>query len=336
MQMAAPRFEREPYQDKLEASLDMLFEIPWNRNQIGAEDVMAELRVWIIGLVLSQPSVDDVEGSVEAAQVTGWDVLAAVIVLLAAYPVGRLMQRLAKRAFRKTPDVPPEIIYEVSRGARYLIYLTAAAIALVLVGVGSSWIAIVIVVVLVLGVLIARPQIENTSAGLVLTVRPSFGVGDQIEVMGTRGTVLEIGSHSTVMESVDGVRSYIPNTSMLGEMVHVYTASDARRAQFDMSLATGTDIAKALGIISKSLPTADGVLSDPAPEVLASRLDQDALIVTARLWYSSKLKADIAPVSAAILAVRNALDEAGIELGGATTGLDVTNESAASDDPSPA
>jgi small-conductance mechanosensitive channel len=126
---------------------------------------------------------------------------------------------------------------------------------------------------------------------------------------------------------------------MLGETIHVYTASDARRTQFDMSLAAGTDIAKALGIIAKSLATAEGVLSDPASEVLASSLDQDAMIVRARFWYSSKLKGDAVPVSAAILAVRKALDDADIALGGATerqsTGIDVTNESTASDDPSP-
>jgi small-conductance mechanosensitive channel len=298
--------------------------------------VITQFRLWFVGGVLAQASVDDVEGAVESAQVTGWQILAAVIILIAAYPIGRLAQRFIKRAFRKAPDVPPELVYDVSRGARYLIYLSAGAIALVLVGVGSSWVAIVIVVILVIAVLIARPQIQNTSAGLVLTMRPSFGVGDQIEVMATRGTVLQIGSHSTVLESVDGVRSYIPNTSLLGEMVHVYTAGDARRAQFDMSLAAGTDIAKALGIISKSLPTAQGVLSDPAPEVLASRLDQDAIIVTARFWYSSKLKTDTGPVSATILAVRNALDEAGIELGGATTGLDVTKDEPETSGESPA
>jgi small conductance mechanosensitive channel len=291
--------------------------------------------LWFVVAILAQPSVDDVEGAVESSQVTGWQVLAAVLVLIAAYPIGRLAQRLVKRGFRKAPDVSPEIVYDVSQGARGLIYLCATAIALVLVGVGSSWIAIVIVVVLFVAVLTARPQIRNTSAGLVLTVRPSFAIGDQIEVMDTRGTVLKIASHSTVLESVDGVKSYIPNTSMLGEMVHVYTAADARRSQFDMSLAAGTDIAKALGTISKSLATADGVLSDPAPEVLATRLDQDAMIVTARFWYSSKLKTDIAPVSAAILAVRSALDDAGIGLGGATTGLDVTNESEKPDSTSP-
>ena len=184
-------------------------------------------------------------------------------------------------------------------------------------------------------VLTVRPQIQNTSAGLVLTLRPSFAVGDQIEVMGTRGAVLEIGSHSTVLESVEGVRSYIPNTSMLGEMVHVYTASDARRAQFDISLGAGTDIAKALGVISKSLATAEGVLPDPPSQVFATRLDEHAMIVTARFWYSSQLESDIAPVSAAIRTVRSALDEADIELGGTTTALDIAKTTDGSDDPSP-
>ncbi len=267
---------------------------------------------------------------------TGRQILAAVIVLIAAYPIGPLVQRLVKCAFRKVPGVPPALVYDVSRGARTLIWLSAGAIALSLVGVGGIWIAIVLVVVLLLVVLTVRHQIQSTSAGLVLTARPSLGVGVQIEVMGARGTVLDIGSHSTVLESIDGVKTYIPNTSMLDEMVHVYTASDARRAQFDMSLAAGTDIAKALGVISKSLAAAEGVLSDPAPEVLATQLDQDAMIVTARFRYSSKLKTDIAPVSAAILAVRSALDDAGIEFGGATTGLGVTNGSESPDDPSPA
>jgi small conductance mechanosensitive channel len=281
--------------------------------------------VFFHGMLAQADKVDQVEGAVESAQVTGWQVLAAIAVLIVAYPLGRLAQRLVKRAFRKVPDVPAVLIFDVSRGARSLVWVSAAAIALSLVGIGSSWIAIVLVVLLLLVVLTLRPQIQNTSAGLVLTMRPSFGVGDQIEVMGTRGMVLEIGSNSTELESVDGVRSYIPNTSMLGEMVHVYTASDARRAQFDMSLPAGTDIAKAIGIISKSLATADGVLSDPGSEVLATRLDQDALIVTARLWYSSKVKTDTEPVSAAMLAVRNALHEADIGLGGATTGLDIAN-----------
>ena len=292
-------------------------------------------RVWSLGGTFAESnSIDDVVGAVESAHVSGWHVLAAVVVLIVAYPVGHLAKRLIRRAFRKVPQVPQAIIDDVSRGARSLVYLSAGAIALSLVGVGDNWIVMVVAVILLVALLTVRPQVQNTSAGLMLTVWPTFGIGDQIEVLETRGTVIKIGSHSTVLESVDGVKSYIPNTSMLGEMVNVYTALDARRAEFEMSLPAGTDIEKALGIISKSLATADGVVSNPAPDVLATSLDQDAMIVTARIWYSSSLKSDSAPVSCAIRAVRNALDHAGIELGGATTGIDIVNEGEAPEDSS--
>ncbi len=285
---------------------------------------MALSRLWFVEEILAQDSkVQDAASAVESAHVSGWDLLAAALVLIAAYPVGRLAQRLIKRAFKKTPGkVPPALVYEVSQGVRSLIWVSAGAIALTLVGVGTNWIALVVVVLLVVVALIARPRIENTAAGLTLTMRPSFGVGDQVEVLGTRGKVLEIGSHSTVLEATDGAKSYIPNHILLNQSVRVYSANDAMRAEFEISLQAGTDIAKAIGIISKALTTADHLVSDPAPDVVAVGLDQDAMIVRARIWYPSTLKSATSPVSAAILAVRGALDGAGITLGGASDSID--------------
>jgi len=294
-----------------------------------------ELQAWLSGrAILAQADTDEIESAVESAQqISGWQIFAAVVVLVAAWPIGRFVQRIVRRGFRKVPDVPTVIVGDVARGAKWLVYLTAFAAALALVGVDVGWVAVVTVVVLVVVVLAIRPMMQNTAAGLVLTARPAFGVGDQIEAMGVRGTVLSIGSHTTVLKSVDGVRSHIPNTSLIGQTIKVYTAFDTRRAQFDLSLAAGTDIATALGIVAKALAAADGVASDPAPEVLASRLDQDAMIVTARIWYSSSMTSDIEPVGAAILAVRTALDEAGIELGGATTALDIAHGSNDAEEP---
>lgn len=294
----------------------------------GVERVIRGFRAWLAdGGVVAQSKTDEVESAVASAQqVGGWQIIAAVVVLAVAWPLGRFVQRIVRRGFRKVPDIPVVIVGDVARAAKWLVYLTAFAVALGLVGLDVGWVAVVTVVVLVVVVLAIRPMMQNTAAGLILTARPAFGLGDQVEAMGVRGTVLSIGSHSTVLKTVDGVRSHIPNTSLLGQTINVYTAFDTRRAEFDMSLAAGTDITAALGAITKALATADGVASDPAPEVLPSRLDQDAMIVTARIWYPSSMTSDIEPVAAAILAVRNALDEVGIELGGATTALDVTQE----------
>ena len=270
--------------------------------------------------------VDQVEGAVQGSQVTGWQVLVAITVLVLAFPLGNIVQRLVRRGFRKVPNVPAILIDDIGRFAKWFVYLAAAGIALGLVGVNIGWISLIVVVTLVVSVLALRPTIENMAAGLVLTLRPAFTLGDQIEVLGQRGTVIEIGTHSTVLKSADGIQSHLPNNNIIGQTINVYTAYDARRSEFKVSLASGTDLAGALKAIRKAVASAKGVVSDPAPETLATDFDQDALIVTARFWYASSQASDSTVKDAAIEAVNKALNEAGIVPGGPTTGIDIASE----------
>lgn len=217
-----------------------------------------------------------------------------------AFPVGRIVQRVVRRGFRKVPDVPTILIADIGRFAKWSVYLVAVAIALGLVGVDIGWI--------------------------VLTIRPAFTLGDQIEVLGQRGTVTEIGTHSTVLKSVDGIESHLPNNTIIGQTINVYTAFDARRSEFKVSIASGTDLASALQAITKGVASAKGVVSDPAPETLATDFEQDALIVTARFWYSSSEISDSSVKAAVIESVDQALNEAGIVPGGPTTGIDISSD----------
>jgi small-conductance mechanosensitive channel len=281
----------------------------------------------VAGAILAQSDVvDQVEGAVQSSQVTGWQVLAAIGVLILAFPVGRIVQRIVRRGFRKVPDVPAILIADIGRFAKWSVYLVAVAVALGLVGVDIGWIALIVVATLVVSLLALRPTIENMAAGLVLTIRPAFTLGDQIEVLGQRGTVTEIGTHSTVLKSVDGIESHLPNNTIIGQTINVYTAFDARRSDFNVSIASGTDLASALEAITKGVASAKGVVSDPAPETLASDFDQDALIVTVRFWYSSSETSDSSVKAAVIESVDQALKEAGIVPGGPTTGIDISSD----------
>jgi small-conductance mechanosensitive channel len=288
-------------------------------------------------LLASSDAADQVESDVASSDATIWQVLAGLGVIVVAYPVGRLVQRLVKRAFRKAPDVPEIIVNDLGRFARWFVYLIAFAVALALIGVDIGWVALSVFVILVVLIMMLRPVLENMAAGLVLTVRPAFTLGDQIEVLDERGVVLQIGSHSTALKSVDGIRIHIPNVSMVGQKINVYSAFDSRRSGFEVSLAAGTDVAAALDTITKAVASADGVASDPAAKASATRFDQDAMIVTARFWYPSSMTTDVIVKDAAIEAVRAALAEAGIEPGGPTTGLDVATDanSPTSSDQSP-
>ena len=270
---------------------------------------------WIVAQ--SDSTVDQVESTLESAQVTGWEIFWAVVVLLVAYPAGRLTARAVRGSLRRIPSashIPEVVAHDVARFAKWFVWLVAAGVALAILGADVGWLTIALIVTLGIAVLALRPMIENTAASLVLTVRPSWTIGDQIEFDGNRGKVLDIGSHSTSIETVDGVRIHTPNTKMVQETVKVYTARDTRRAEFTMNLDGSTDVAHAIELFTNALTSADVVADDPPPDVVASGFDGDGITLTARVWYPSSLTSDSPVLDSAVQAVADALQKAGIKL----------------------
>jgi small-conductance mechanosensitive channel len=95
------------------------------------------------------------------------------------------------------------LIQDIGRLVRWSIYLIAFAVAMTFLGVTVGWPSNVVVVILILGVLMVNPMVENIAAGLLMTLRPSFFVGDQIQTDDYRSTVTEIGSRTTTTADED-------------------------------------------------------------------------------------------------------------------------------------
>ena len=59
---------------------------------------------------LVQPSdqIQQVEDALNTSQVSGWDVLFAVVVLALAFPVGKAAAGVATRAVKRIPNVPED------------------------------------------------------------------------------------------------------------------------------------------------------------------------------------------------------------------------------------
>jgi small-conductance mechanosensitive channel len=278
----------------------------------------------VIGLTQPSEKVQQVEGALNTSQVSGWDVLLAVVVLALAYPVGRVVAGLTTRAAKRIPNLPDELVTDAGRLAKWFVYLVAAAWAMSLLGVSVGWLAIVVGVVAIFGFLMAKPMVENISAGTLLTVRPAFGVGDQIETAGYRGTVEEIGSRSTVLRTTEGIRINVPNMKVLEAAIVVYTAYDSRKAAFDVSVVHDTDLDRATKLLMKVISGVDDVQKDPAPAVQATGFASNAITLSISYWYPSSMTSDSSVTDAVIRAVKTALSKAGIEL--AVPMLDVGGE----------
>ena len=146
----------------------------------------------MIASLLFQSSDSSSGSAVDPSQVTGWDVAGAVGIAVLAVPVGAAASSVARRMLRRVPGVPDSIINDIGRLVKWLVYLIAFAIAMTFLGVTVGWLSIVVVVILIMALLMVKPMVENIAAGMLMTMRPSFSVGDQIQTDKYRGTVKEI------------------------------------------------------------------------------------------------------------------------------------------------
>ncbi len=285
-------------------------------------------------VVLAQSSsqLDELKDALTSSQVTGWDLLAALVIVVLAYPVAKLVRRAAIKGLERVPNLPAEVAEMSGRAAQWMVYLVALGWALSLLGLGVGWVAVIVVVILVVGVLMVRPMVENAAAGLLLTLRPAYGAGDRILTLGYEGSVTSIGSRSTVLKTTDGREIHIPNTEVLKNPIVVYTARDSRKAGFDIPVSFATDLDAVTKVALAALDNVEGLLSDPAPSVQASGVRYHSITLSISYWYPSSMASGSSVTDGAIRAVRRALADAGIEPALPTVDVERNPDNASDDD----
>lgn len=146
------------------------------------------------------------------------------------------------------------------------------------------------------------------------TPRQPFEIGDQIEVNNHKGTVERIETRATIIKTYDGQRIVIPNSQIYTNAVLVKTAYEKRRSQYDVGIGYGDGIGEACDVIRRALVEVEGVESDPPPEALPWDLGASWVTIRTRWWTQSR-RADVVHVQAAVIQVlKEALDEAGIDM----------------------
>lgn len=92
------------------------------------------------------------------------------------------------------------------------------------------------------------------------------------------------------------------------------TAHEQRRSEYDIGIGYGNDIDDACEVLRKTLAAVEGVSNDPAPEALPWDLAASWVTVRVRWWTESR-RTDVAHVhSKVIMAMKKALDGAGIDM----------------------
>ncbi len=138
---------------------------------------------------------------------------------------------------------------------------------------------------LVIG-LALKPTLENVLGGVSMVFDKNLKVGDVIQLDSEEiGTVNDIGFRSTKLITPDGEYIIMPN-GMLAQlkMKNLTLPVPSVRVVVDFGVEYGSDISKIKKIVGNLFNGADGILTEPHPEVFLTEMGDSALKFRAFFW----------------------------------------------------
>jgi small-conductance mechanosensitive channel len=155
---------------------------------------------------------------------------------------------------------------------------------------------------------------RNFVSGILLLVRQPFNIGDAVEVAGHAGTVKEITTRDTVIETWDGIMEIIPNIDVFTNPIVNYSELPLRRRTVTIGLGYGQDVEQAKQIFLQAIRNVEGVQDEPAPEILAEGLGDSAMTLAARFWVNQETHNLFETHSWAVQAINDTAEREGIDL----------------------
>ncbi len=238
----------------------------------------------------------------------------AIVVVLIGYGLSRLLRSVLHNIFKRNHT--PSFARVMSKLAGWTLFgvatlaATAAAFPSVkpvdlLAGLGFFSVAVGFAF---------QDILENTLSGVLLLFRQPFESGDQIEVQGHSGTVQAITIRETRIKTFDGQLVVIPNRDVYKNAIRVQTHFDDRRLSFVAGIAYENDAREACRVIESALANVEGVASNPPVEALIVELGVSTVNIEARFWAGPAQHESRIVLDEAIKTVKEALEDAHIEM----------------------
>ena len=245
-----------------------------------------------------------------------WDqfaiMLPRVLIALAIFIIFILFSKLVRKIFLKLlkKRLNNPAVATISAGFLSIVFVFIGLFfALDVLGLDktvSSLLAGAGILGLALG-LALQDTLTSAVAGIVMTTRKAYKVGDYVESNGYEGTILEINLRNTTILQNNGTQVKIPNRNVLNNPLQNYSITGERRVE----LAVGVHYKEKLELVEKVTRSAietNVQYNKRRPlEVYFTGFGDSSIDLVVRFWIPKVRQADYFKAqSEAILAVRNA------------------------------
>jgi small conductance mechanosensitive channel len=211
----------------------------------------------------------------------GFQVLGALVILIAGFLVGRWLGAMTGRKLRQGTMEPPMRILIV-RVVHVIVLVMAALVALDRLG---FQIAPLVAGIGVAGIGVGfalQGVLSNVVAGLTIIFTKPFRVGEYIKVAGADGEVVHIDLSSTTLAHADRSRVFVPNRKIVGEILHNF--GTIRQLKVGVGVANPADVNRALEAVQQVLGRHPRVLREPTAVFGVSSVVEGGIRVNVGPW----------------------------------------------------
>lgn len=273
-------------------------------------DPSAQLRAealrWVKSLQISRLTADH---WVSLGEYYGLRAAFVVVLMILAWTISSWMSKAVEKALRRVKFDETLTLF-LARLVRWGILFLTALSCLSYFGIETtSFAAVIGAAGLAIG-LAFQGTLSNFAAGAMLLIFRPYKVGDTITSGSYQGTVAEIALFTTEIDTSDGRRIIIPNSTINGSVIENVTYHKLRQVAVPVGVAYDADIDTTRKALERALTQVPQAVKQPAADVVLVGLGDSAVNWTARVWAT---QADNSNAKQALIrAVKMELDQAGI------------------------
>jgi small-conductance mechanosensitive channel len=125
----------------------------------------------------------------------------------------------------------------------------------------------------------------NYVSGFVILTERSMRIGDNVRVDDFEGRITDIKARYTVIRSITGRESIVPNEMLITQRVENLSLADTRVWQsVQVTVAYDSDVDQVMAVLLEASTVQERVLREPAPTVALSEFGTDGLVFTLGYW----------------------------------------------------
>ena len=156
---------------------------------------------------------------------------------------------------------------------------------------------------------------NNFISGLIILFEQPIKIGDRIEVGDVSGDVIKISARSTMIVTNDNISIIVPNSQFIDSQVINWSHNDRNiRFNFPVGVSYKENPEKIKNVLLQVAKANEGVLSNPAPDVIFEEFGDNSLNFNLRVWTSEYISKPKVLRSLLYYEVFKRFSEEGIEI----------------------